>query len=106
MSFEENCATITSPSLTIVGAATQVFSWQIVRPVALNLLSQSKSPFFSEKQRICKVSCLGPLDAVMKTESLTSIGLDRPLQGNFVFHEYLLCGLNWEIEFVSAEPLP
>ena len=44
ISFEENWAMTRRPSLTIVGAATQVLSWQIVRPVALNFLSQIKFP--------------------------------------------------------------
>src|SRR5262249_37485543 len=70
-----------SPSLTGVGAATQVFSCDIVRPVAQNWRSQRLVPSEARKQMTCRRSCFGPLEQVTNTRSPTMIGLLNPRPG-------------------------
>jgi hypothetical protein len=88
-----------------VDAATLVFSWQIVRPVARNFLSHKVWPVRPEKQKTCSISCFAPLDALKKTLLPTTIGLDKPRPGIFDFHEPSLLTLKSITDFEGLNPL-
>src|SRR4030095_1706063 len=95
-----------SPSLAGVGAATQVFSWHIVRPVAQNWRSQRFVPSFALKQMTCNRSCFGPLEHVTNTRSPMMIGLLKPRPGRSAAQAMLFVSILFGSNRALAMPLP
>ena len=99
-------AKMRSPSLAGVGAATQVFSWAKVRPVAQNWRSQRFEPSFALKQMTCRRSCFGPLEHVTNTRSPMMMGLLKPRPGRSAAQAMLFVSSLSGSNRAWAMPLP